>query len=58
MNPNSAVERVKNHLAFKIGEVIESNNSRRWGRLDPGLHHLVASTRKKKEGGKGGAKQP
>ncbi len=31
MNPNSAVERVKNHLAFKIGEVIESNNSRGGG---------------------------
>ena len=33
MNPNSAVERVKNHLAFKIGEVIESNNSRGGGRF-------------------------
>ena len=34
-------------------------SSSRLGRhLAPGIHHLVVTTRKKKEGGKGGAKQP
>ena len=33
MKPNSAVERVKNHRALKIGEVIERNNSRGGGRF-------------------------
>ena len=31
-------------------------SSRRWWHLAPGLHHLVATTRKKKERGKGGSK--
>ncbi|WP_104721282.1 sugar transferase [Helicobacter mesocricetorum] len=31
MNPNSAVERVRNHLAFKIGEVMQTNDSRGGG---------------------------
>ena len=34
-----------------------SSSRQRW-HLAPGLHHLVATTRKKKEGGKGGTKQP
>ena len=34
-----------------------SSRHKRW-RLDPGLRHLVASTGKRKKGGKGGAKQP
>src|SRR3954470_4550793 len=34
-----------------------SSSHRRW-HLAPGLRHLVASTGKKKKGGKGGAKQP
>ena len=34
-----------------------SSRHRRW-HLAPGLRHLVASTGKKKKGGKGGAKQP
>ena len=33
------------------------SNHRRW-RLAPGIHQLVAPTRKKREGGKGVAKQP